>query len=124
MSTSDVQTPAEESPRFARPSGFVPVAVDTLIASRIYDFHLFIRRDKGGSFVLYRSRGYPFAQDDLNKLTERGIRTLYIAFEDRDAYTESLNNLLLEGEQLTANQKYNLLKGAARSLFDEAMTES
>ena len=51
-------------------------------------------------------------------------RTLYIQFGDRNGYAEHLNRLLLENPSLTAVEKYNLLKGAARSLLLEQFSGS
>jgi len=117
--------PISAEPRpSVQPSGFVPVAVDTLVSSAAYDFDLFMRQPRHDTYILYRARGYPLTKEDLDRLVQRGVHTLHIAFEDRDSYTESLNHLLLEGGALSPIQKYNLLKGAARSLFSDALCES
>jgi HD-GYP domain-containing protein (c-di-GMP phosphodiesterase class II) len=107
-------------PRAAASSpAYVPVAVATLIPSAMHGFDLYIRQARSAGYVLYRRAGYPISDEDVRRLIEQDVGTLYILFDDRDAYAEHLNRLLLEGDSLTAVQKYNILKGAARSLLLE-----
>ncbi len=100
--------------------GFVPVALDTLLPGAAYGFDLYMKQRPGG-MLLYRRREYPVDQTDFDRLLSQGVRTLHVSFDDRDMYARYLNLLLVDGEDLTATQKYTLLKGAARSVLSDSL---
>ncbi|HEV2972450.1 MAG TPA: HD domain-containing phosphohydrolase [Pirellulales bacterium] len=102
--------------------GFVPIAVDTLLPSAVYDFDLYLRQSAADRLTLYRRRSYPLAQSDLDRLLQEGVRTLHVPFDDRDVYTSYLKSLLAESHRFTPQQKYKILKGAARSLLSETFS--
>jgi HD-GYP domain-containing protein (c-di-GMP phosphodiesterase class II) len=110
-----IAEPVEDASR-----GFIPIAVDTLLPSAIYDFDLFLKHSSAGKLTLYRRRNYPLVQSDLDRLREQGVRTLHVLYDDRDIYAEYLNRLLVDGQQLTPAQKYVILKSAARSLLSDS----
>ena len=90
-----------------------------MIPSAAHAFDLYLRQVRNNGYVLYRRAGLSLTAEDTRRLTEQNVRTLYILFDDRNAYANHLNRVLLESQTLTAVEKYNLLKGAARSLLLE-----
>ncbi|HEV3415480.1 MAG TPA: HD domain-containing phosphohydrolase [Pirellulales bacterium] len=102
--------------------GFVPIAVDTLLPSAVYDFDLYLRQSAVGRLTLYRRRSYPLDQSDLDRLLKEGVRTLHVPYEDRDVYANYLKSLLAESHQFTPQQKYKILKAAARSLLSDTFS--
>jgi HD-GYP domain-containing protein (c-di-GMP phosphodiesterase class II) len=102
--------------------GFVPIAVDTLIPSAVYEFDLYLRQSAAGRLTLYRRRSYPLDQSDLDRLLKEGVRTLHVPYDDRDVYASYLKSLLAESHQFTPQQKYKILKGAARSLLSDTFS--
>jgi HD-GYP domain-containing protein (c-di-GMP phosphodiesterase class II) len=119
MTAFPIQSDLIERREIAASQAYVPVAVETLVPSAAHGFDLYLRQSRTNSYVLYRRNGYPLSDEDVRRLTEQDVRTLHILFDDRNAYAEHLNRLLLESHSLTSVEKYNILKGAARSLLLE-----
>jgi putative nucleotidyltransferase with HDIG domain len=119
MTAISMHTSTPEQPAIASAPAFVPIAVETLIASAAHPFDLYLRQVRDNGYVLYRRAGLSLTAEDTRRLVEQNVRTLYILFDDRNAYANHLNRVLLESQTLTAVEKYNLLKGAARSLLLE-----
>jgi HD-GYP domain-containing protein (c-di-GMP phosphodiesterase class II) len=100
--------------------GFIPIAVDTLLPCAVYEFDLFLQQPSASKLTLFRRKNYPLEQSDLDRLLEQGVRTLHVLYDDRDVYAEYLNRLLVEGQELNTEQKYIVLKSAARSLLSDS----
>jgi HD-GYP domain-containing protein (c-di-GMP phosphodiesterase class II) len=99
---------------------FVPVAVATLLPQRQLAFNLYSRRPDESGCVLYREKNIPLEAADLQKLLEREAHTLFIHFQDRDAYADYLREALVRNGNLAPMQRYQLLQAATESVFREA----
>src|SRR6516225_2269412 len=102
-------------------SGFIPIALDTLLPSAAYDFDLYLREARGGRPTLYRRSSYPLAKADIQRLVQQGVRTLHVLYEDRDRYAGYLKSLLANKGNFTPAQKYSILKSATRSMLSETI---
>lgn len=103
---------------------FVPVAVDSIVPRSALDFDMFLRVGRSHEFQLYRSREYSIEAADLERLKSRGVRTLFIAFEDRDKYAEYLKARLSGDEQISSVQRFSMLQASAHSILDESMSNN
>jgi putative nucleotidyltransferase with HDIG domain len=100
----------------------VPIAVDTLCASAVLPFNLYLPSSQGGSLVLYRQCSYPFTQEDFDQLVERNARTLYIQSGDVSIYHEHLRETILKNQEIPAARRYQVLREAARAVLSEAFS--
>ena len=97
----------------------MPVALNTLCASAVLGFDLYLASGNPAHPVLYRQRTYPVTQNDLDQLLSRGVRTLYISSQDTDAYRTHLRNNILKNEDISPAQRYAALCEAARDVLSE-----
>jgi len=100
--------------------GFLPIAIETLVPTSKLEFDLHIRPDRAGAVVMFRERKYPLETEDLRRLTESGITTLYIAVADHVAYRQYLNDEVINNERVPATQRYRVLRTANRAVFQSA----
>jgi putative nucleotidyltransferase with HDIG domain len=100
----------------------VPIAVDTLCAAAVLPFNLYLSSSQGGPLVLYRQCGYPFTQEDFERLVERNTRTLYIQSGDSRVYHDHLREDILKNPKIPAARRYQVLREAAREVLTEALS--
>jgi putative nucleotidyltransferase with HDIG domain len=100
----------------------VPIAVDTLCASAVLPFNLYLPSSRGGSLVLYRQCSYPFTQEDFDRLVERNVRTLYMQCGDVRIYHDHLRETILKNQEIPAARRYQVLREAARAVLSEAFS--
>ena len=100
----------------------MPIALGTLGASSMLAFDLYLQGEKSDRLVLYRQRSHPFEQADLDRLAERGIRTLYILSDDLESYREHLRESVLKNDDVPAAQRYQALCAATRDMLSDALT--
>jgi HD-GYP domain-containing protein (c-di-GMP phosphodiesterase class II) len=99
----------------------MPIALGTLCASSVLAFDLYLPGEQPGQMVLYRQRSYPMDRSDLERLLERGIRTLYISGADADEYREHLRDSIISNENLSPVYRYQALREAARAVLSDAL---
>jgi putative nucleotidyltransferase with HDIG domain len=99
----------------------VPVAVEALRHASQIDFDLYVQQSKDDAPWLYRSRDVPIESADLQNLLERGIKTLYTPAPMADRYRDFLRKRVLADEGLPVVRRFEVLKEAARSGFDQAV---
>ena len=99
----------------------MPIALGTLRASSLLAFDLYLPSERSPQPVLYRQRSHPFAQADLDRLMERGVRTLYIASADAEPYREHLREKILKNEDIPPVARYQALREATRVVLSEAL---
>jgi len=99
----------------------VPVAVRTLLPSTEVQFDLYILHGEGGQPRLFRHRDYPLSQEDLDKLLERGIHTLYVSYGDTKSYSDYLLARVMEDENIPPAKRYEVLREAARAVLTAAL---
>src|SRR4029077_11639990 len=97
------------------------VGVETLRTSGVLPFDLFIYGDGAARPVLYREKTLPVGDDDLARLLERGVRTLYILQGESASYREYLRETLLANPDIPPVQRYQVLREATRSVLSEAL---
>jgi HD-GYP domain-containing protein (c-di-GMP phosphodiesterase class II) len=100
----------------------MPIGVGTLRASAMFQFDLYRQADNTGQPALYCRRQHPFSQDDLDRLVARGVRTLYIASTDSQAYRDYLRDNILKNESIPPEQRYQALREGAREVLSKALS--
>jgi len=98
--------------------GFLPIAVGTLCPTAGLDFDLYSRPDQASPVVLYRERSYPLDQDDIDRLVECGLTTLYIPSASHSLYQRFLREVVVHNESLAPTQRFQVLKAANRAVFE------
>jgi len=116
MSTVSTQESAKKND--AR--GYLPIAIETLVPTSKLEFDLYIRPDRAGAVVMFRERRYPLESDDLERLGESGITTLYIAVAAHVAYRQYLNDEVINNDRVPPTQRYSVLRTANRAVFQTA----
>ena len=112
MSTASTQESAKTDTR-----GYLPIAIETLVPTSKLEFDLYIRPDRAGAVVMFRERRYPLESDDLQRLGESGITTLYIAVAAHVAYRQYLNDEVINNDSVPPTQRYSVLRTANRAVF-------
>ena len=116
MSSTTLQSPVVQGG-----GALLPIAVCTLTPDVVLDIDLYIQSEQTGLLALYRSRKIPLNQADLDRLSARGVERVYVQWVDRDSYQRHLCKQLVENEQLSPSQRYQLLREATRALFETVM---
>jgi HD-GYP domain-containing protein (c-di-GMP phosphodiesterase class II) len=99
----------------------MPIAVDTLCASALLTFDVYVQLNKSGRLMLYRERSYALTQHDLDVLGQRGIRTLYIRSGDAGIYRDHLRENVLKNKNIPPARRYQVLREAARVVLSESL---
>lgn len=99
-----------------------PIAVDTLCASDLLPFDLYVQGAKKGKPVLYRKRSYPLVQNDLEELAARGVHVLFISSGDCTAYRDHLREKVLNNQEVAPAKRYEVLREATRAVLSESLS--
>lgn len=99
---------------------YLPVGVDTITASTELPFDLFMRVDPKSPPILYRERRLALETDDLDRLNEQDLTTLYIRVADHIAYRDYLIETILQNRDVPAPRRFHVLKIANRAVFQSA----
>ncbi len=112
----------ESSP--ARPSSgrsdYLPIGVDTILASTELPFDLYLRVDPAASPVLYRERRLVLESSDFDRLSEQGTTTLFIRVADHVAYRDYLVQTVLRNHEVPGPRRFHVLKIANQAVFQSA----
>jgi HD-GYP domain-containing protein (c-di-GMP phosphodiesterase class II) len=100
----------------------MPIGVETLRASQVLPFDLYLPGERRSRLVLYRQRKHPICEADVQRLIDRGVRTLYIAQGDSTGYREYLRDNILKNKDIPPVQRYRVLREATRAVLTEALT--
>lgn len=101
----------------------LPVAVATLIPTGNLDFDLYLAPEANRRPRLYRERKYPLNAEDLEKLVERGLSTLYVSAFDQQNYKSYLRENLdafLADEEKAPVHRVQMLHTVGHDLLEEA----
>jgi HD-GYP domain-containing protein (c-di-GMP phosphodiesterase class II) len=101
----------------------MPISVETLRASKVLPFDLYLPGERRSRLVLYRQRKHPIAESDFARLTQRGVRTLYISQGDSTLYREYLRDAILKNDDIPPLQRYQVLREATRAVLTEALSK-
>ncbi len=83
------------------------------------DFDLFVRTASGTT--LYRSRSTPITEHDFERLTSRGVKTLFVRYADHVNYCDYLHRNILNNDDLSLGDRYTVLRTATQQVFEDAM---
>lgn len=101
----------------------LPVAVATLIPTGRLEFDLYLKPEAHHRPRLYRECNYPLTDDDVAKLIERGLRTLYLAASDQVRYKRYLRENLdayLNDETKAPEARVQVLHAVGRNVLEES----
>lgn len=73
---------------------YFPVPISLFQIDKIVNFDLFLRTSKNKEPVLYRSKSLPITEEDISRLKEQGIETLYVLSENKREYNRYLEQHL------------------------------
>jgi HD-GYP domain-containing protein (c-di-GMP phosphodiesterase class II) len=100
----------------------MPIAIGTLGTATMLEFDLYLRSESTGELVFYRGRQHPFTKDDVDRLVNRGVRTLYISFGDARGYRDYVRENILKNEDIPAVDRYQALREATRDVLSAVLT--
>ncbi len=101
----------------------MPVGIETLRGASELPFDLYLPGEGRSRLVLYRNRRHAIADSDLERLMQRGVRTLYIAQGDSTTYREYLRDTFLKNDGIAPLLRYQVLREATRAVLTEALTK-
>ena len=103
--------------------GYIPVSLATLCLSDVAELPLYIRDSPETPIRLYRGSDYPIASADLQRLTDRGVRKLYVTLDDHERYQQYLRKnfvAILNDESLPISNRFGCLNEVVRDVLSEA----
>ena len=110
---------SESTDQAGRQSATIPVALDSFRKSML-DCDVYIRQGDGGTLTLYRKKSQPLDDADLDRLEQRGISEVYVAYADQEAHRRSMAPEVCRDTTLPPAERYNLLRELSRASFDAA----
>lgn len=102
------------------PQSLLPISISLLKGVAKIDFDLIIR-EEGTAPRLYRGRDYPLNDGDIDRLAQRGVRTLYVSSDDLSAYRNFLKEATVQIQENNAAELFGNLKHACRDVFLESL---
>lgn len=99
----------------------LPVAVSSLCLSESLPFDLYVPQGEAATPRLYRRRDYPLSGEDLRRLLDRGIHTLYIMTADSKAYREHLLKSMFQDESVPPLERYQSLRATASAVLADVL---
>ena len=123
--TTPMSTFGASSKRASKTEAFdlLPVSVATLLPTGNLDFNLYLKAESNTRPRLYRERNYALDVDDIERLVERGLRTLYVAADDQASYKQYLRDNLdayLDDETRSPAVRVEMLHTVGRDLLEES----
>jgi HD-GYP domain-containing protein (c-di-GMP phosphodiesterase class II) len=88
-------------------------------------FALYIRDDADLPIRLYRDPDYPVEADDVQRLTQRGVKYLYVLLADQERYQKYLREnfgAILNDESLPLKQRFGYLNEVVRDVLGEVFS--
>ena len=111
-------------------SSYTPVSVGVIRVDSIlnFDMYLYRRPSEGapGKYVLYRKHDLPISSDQLERLADAGVETVFVKTADRKAFTryvESNLDQILEDGDLDESEKVGVVYETAADIVDDVMKE-
>lgn len=99
---------------------FMPVNLKKLPPHSVLSFDLYLRAEK--KYILYRSRNIVFSMEDIQRLIENKIETLFIHYKDRKnfrTYLESNVETILKAENVPVEKKAEALYESAINVVED-----
>jgi len=113
-----------DGPQLVDQQRLIPIALATLRPMACLSFDLFVLGESGHAPALYRQRDYPLLQDDLDRLAESEIRSLFITELGQLRYQQYLEEHLdefLADEATPLEVRCGYLHDAGQAMLDSAM---
>jgi len=101
-------------------SPFLPIRLGQLYPTNFLPFDLYLKWNGGGKPVLYRGKTVPLERGDLDRLTERGVDTLYVAGKDWGAFLKYLRYDVATNVEVPLGVRHRALREAAWEDFEDA----
>ncbi|WP_153557055.1 HD-GYP domain-containing protein [Roseimaritima sediminicola] len=104
-------------------SSFIPISVSTLVPSLATGLNLFLPSEDHDRLTLYRGDEYPLSDQDVAKLRDRGVTSLFIQQQDRERYQSYLRELAFESsddEAVSTAVRAQALSAVVRDILAEA----
>ncbi|MBN2022817.1 MAG: HD domain-containing protein [Pirellulales bacterium] len=117
--TDDASTISKASP------DLIPVSIESLRA--LIDFlqvDLYIEQERSKALILYRDRAHPVKQSDLDRLAQRGTKTLYLSLADRDGSHQTIADKVCRNERLAPERRFRVLHDFGRTAFHRVLGDS
>lgn len=95
----------------------VPIAINSLSASDALDFKLYLWPNEAAPARLYKDRGIPLRDNDLQNLIRRGIHVLYVSNDDVTSYRDYVKEHVLGNHDLPLTERFEILRDSARSVL-------
>ncbi len=102
---------------------FTPIPLTTLGASLSLPVDLYLKADEDQPPILYRESEIAMSVGDIDRLTEQGIRVVYIRtaqVSDYQLYLRDNLEAFLLKEEIPASRRYEFLSETARDLLSES----
>jgi HD-GYP domain-containing protein (c-di-GMP phosphodiesterase class II) len=94
----------------------IPVGVDTLRHANL-EVDLYLQRRDTDAMILYRGGAHPVSSEDLDRLSNRGIDTLYMATRDDGALRRQVADEVRKRD-VPVEQRLKLLTDVNRAVFN------
>jgi HD-GYP domain-containing protein (c-di-GMP phosphodiesterase class II) len=111
------------SPAAVEEDCWVPVSVESLRWATDLEYELYLRPTGPGSPVLFRGRGVPLTNEDIDRLLARGVKTLLSPGAMAQPYRDYLRDRVLADVSLPLAQRYEILAHSARAVLEEAFKD-
>lgn len=98
--------------------GYSTLSLATLIPEALTGIRLYLKDESRAKIHLFRSEETPFHNADRKRLSENGVRQVYIRLSDRPRYREYLVAHLeeiLASDRFTSRQRFGTLSEVAQS---------
>jgi HD-GYP domain-containing protein (c-di-GMP phosphodiesterase class II) len=101
---------------------FLPVPLTTLTVCSSLPVDMYVRPSEDAPPILYRERKLEFPQEEMNRLIERGVETIYVLDDQVEEYQnylrDNLPNIVLD-QNLPLQHRLQFLSEAGRSMLGE-----
>ncbi len=104
-------------------TSYIPISIATLRPDQSIGIGLYLRESGGGSHALYRDKGIPLNDSDLDSLQARGLTTLYARsdeFENYQRYLRGSLDSVLADESVPVVNRFSHLNEVVRDVLSES----
>src|SRR5690606_32443940 len=97
----------------------LPVSLNTILEGGQIDCDFYLA-DASKRLKLYRGRGYPFTENDVAQLKNKGTKCLYIAASDASRYRAHVRAWIWTDTNIPTQRRFEIMREAARTVVEEA----
>jgi putative nucleotidyltransferase with HDIG domain len=99
--------------------GLVAVPVDLARVSSL-QCDIYLQTEGSRAPILYRRQSHPLEEADLERLTKRGVTTLYITKSHESAYREKMYEEVCRNESIPPVERFRVLRDISEAVFETA----